>query len=308
VATRFPASRRAGAAAAVMVAALAGTAACSSGSSGTTAASAQLVAGTPQSSPISLPSAPSAGSQTLSETGSTLLYPLFSTWAIAYHGQFGNVKITTGGTGSSAGIADAASGTTDVGASDAYLSAANLVSHPALENIPLVVSAQVISYNLPGVKGNLKLSAAVLAGMYQGTITSWNAPAISALNPGVPLPSLKIVPVRRSDGSGDTFLFTSYLSEPGSDWGQTIGFGTQVAWPAVAAEQAAKGNAGMVTSCAAHPGCTDQSSAAKAATIKALLNWILTQGSSATYLDRFGFQPLPSRVTDVADALIARIG
>jgi phosphate transport system substrate-binding protein len=388
VATRFPASRRACAAAALVTAAMAAASGCSASPSGASAsaqaaASAQLAAGAPPSSPAPLPSAPSAGSQTLSETGSTLLYPLFSTWALAYHGQFANVKITTGGTGSSAGIADAASGATDVGASDAYLSAANLVSHPALENIPLVVSAQVISYYLPGIKGNLKLNAAVLAGMYQGTITSWNNPAIAALNPGVPLPSLKVVPVRRSDGSGDTFLFTSYLSGTGSDWARTTGFGTEVAWPAVPGEQAAKGNSGMVTSCAAHPGCiayigisylqqasaaglgearvlnssgnyvlpdagsisaaaesfagitpamgtisligspvsdgypiinyeyaivtTDQSSAAKAETIKALLNWILTQGSSTAYLARFGFQPLPSQVTAVADALIARI-
>ena len=263
MATGFPASRRAAVRAgsararviAIAVAALLALTGC--GGSQTTAqqTSAQL-AGTSQSSPAPLPSAPPAGPQSLSETGSTLLYPLFSSvWVPAYHSEFANVRITTGSTGSSTGIADAASGADDIGASDAYLSAADLVKHPALENIPLVVSAQVLSYNLPGIKGNLKLNATVLAGLYQGTITSWNDPAIKALNPGVPLPSLKVVPIRRSDGSGDTFLFTSYLSGPGSKWADAAGFGTEVAWPPVAGEQAAKGNAAMVATCAAHPGC-----------------------------------------------------
>jgi phosphate transport system substrate-binding protein len=393
VATGFPASRRAAERAgsararvtAVAVAALLAATGCGGSSQTGSQTSAQLAAGTSQSSPVPLPSAPPAGPQSLSETGSTLLYPLFSSiWVPAYHSEFGNVQITTGSTGSSTGIADAASGTDDIGASDAYLSAADLVKHPVLENIPLVVSAQVVSYNLPGLNGNLKLNATVLAGLYQGTITSWNDPAIKALNPGVPLPSMKVVPVRRSDGSGDTFLFTSYLSGPGSKWAGTVGFGTEVAWPPVANEQAAKGNAAMVAACAAHPGCvayvgisylqqasaaglgearllnssgnyvlpdaasisaaaesfasvtpaagtislvdspvpggypivnyeyaivsTRQASTAKAAAVKALLNWILTRGSSPSYLAKLGFQPLPTQVATIADALIARIG
>jgi phosphate transport system substrate-binding protein len=395
VATRFPASRRASeqvgiarllAGTALAVVTILAAAGCGDGSPGTTGplgtAGAVGEAGTQQSP---LPSAPPAGPQSLSETGSTLLYPLFNNvWAPAYQSKFANVKITTGSTGSSTGIADATSGTADIGASDAYLSAANLVKDPALENIPLVISAQVVTYYLPGLKGNLKLNAAVLAGMYQGTITNWDDPAIRALNPGVSLPALTIVPVRRSDGSGDTFLFTSYLSKAGSKWAADVGFGTEVAWPAVAGEQADKGNAGMVAGCSAHPGCvayigisylqqaltaglgeaqlfnssgnyvlpdaasisaaaesfatvtpavgtislvdspvpggypivnyeyaivsTRQASSAKAATIKALLNWILTQGSSPTYLATLGFQPLPAQVATLADALIARIG
>ena len=388
MATRFPAPRlacehgstaRLLAMTALAVAAIVAVTGCSGGSSGTAGSAAQSA-----TSPAPLPSAPPAGPQSLSETGSTLLYPLFNIWAPAYQSQFTNVKITTGGTGSSTGIADAANGTADIGASDAYLSVANLVEHPALENIPLVISAQLISYNLPSLAGNLKLDPAVLAGMYQGTITSWDDPAIKALNPGVTLPSLAVVPLHRSDGSGDTFLFTSYLAKPGSSWADSVGFGTKVAWPAVAREQADKGNAGMVTGCAAHPGCiayigisyqqqvsaaglgearllnssgnyvlpdaasisaaadsfatvtpasgtvslidssapdgyplvnyeyaivnTRQTSAAKAATIKALLNWILTQGSATAYLSKVGFQPLPGPVSAIAEALIARIG
>jgi phosphate transport system substrate-binding protein len=389
VATRFPApcraSERAGwlAGTALAAAAILGAAGCAS-TAATPAAtsSAQLAAGT---SVTPLPSAPPSGPQSVSETGSTLLYPLFSNiWAPAYQSKFSNVKITTGGTGSSTGIADAANGSTDIGASDAYLSVANLVKHPALENIPLVLSAQLVSYYLPGLKGNLKLNATVLAGMYQGTITSWNDPAIKALNPGVSLPSTPVVPLHRTGGSGDTFLFTSYLSQPGSSWANSVGFATAVAWPPVPGEQAEGSNADMVSGCAAHPGCvayigisylkgatsaglgearllnssgnyvlpnantisaaaesfatvtptsgtislidsaapdgyplvnyeyaivnTQQASSAKAATIKALLNWILTQGSSTTYLAQVGFQPLPPQVATIADSLIARIG
>jgi phosphate transport system substrate-binding protein len=394
VATRFPTSPRGSesvrqafvrtlTAIALVAAGSLVLAGCGAGAPVTTGSEAQL-AGTSQSSPAPMLSAPPAGPQSLSETGSTLLYPLFNVWAHAYQSQFANVKISTASTGSTVGIADAGSGTADIGTSDAYLSVANLVKNPALENIPLAISAQVVSYNLPNFKGNLRLNASVLAGMYQGTITSWDDPAIKALNPGVTLPALNVVPVRRSDGSGDTFLFTSYLSESVSSWADSVGFATTVAWPTVASEQKAKGNAGMVASCAAHPGCvayigisylatpaaaglgearllnssgnyvlpdaasisaaadsfatvtpsvgaislidapvpagypivnyeyaivsTRQPDPTKAATVKALLDWILTQGSSAQYLAQFGFQPLPTQVTAIASALIARIG
>jgi phosphate transport system substrate-binding protein len=394
VATGFPASSRAPdqagtvrllAGTALAAVAILAAAGCGSGSAATATSSinaGSLAAAGAPAGP--LPSTPPAGPQSLSETGSTLLYPLFNIWVPAYQSQFSNVKVTTGGTGSSTGIADAASGKTDIGASDAYLSVADLVKHPALENIPLVVSAQLVSYYLPGFKGSLRLDATVLAGMYQGTITSWDDPAIKALNPGVSLPPLTVVPLHRTGGSGDTFLFTSYLSQPGSSWANSAGFATAVAWPAVSGGQAEGSNADMVSGCAAHPGCvayigisyqqsasaaglgdarllnssgnyvlpdantisaaadsfatvtpvsgtvslidsaapagyplvnyeyaivnTRQASAAKAETIKALLNWILTQGSSPAYLAKVGFQPLPAQVTTIADALIARIG
>jgi phosphate transport system substrate-binding protein len=142
-------------------------------------------------------SAPPASS--LAETGSTLLFPLMRTWAAAYHQQFPVAVVRTAATGSGAGIADASAGTADIGTSDAYLSSGNLVKNPALLNIPLVISAQQVDYNLPGLGagGHVKLSGPVLARMYQGTITVWNDPAIAALNPGVRLPAIKVVPVRQ---------------------------------------------------------------------------------------------------------------
>lgn len=190
----------------------------------------------------------------LQETGSSLLYPLFNAWTAQIQKQWPNVSITTGATGSGTGIADAANGTVNIGASDAYLSPAQVQQSPGLENIPLAISGQEVNYNVPGVTGHLKLNAAVLAGMYQGKITNWNDPKIGALNPGVTLPSLPVIPVHRSDGSGDTFLFTSFLyaADP-TDW--TIAPNTTVAWPTVTGAVAAQGNGGMVQACGANKGC-----------------------------------------------------
>jgi phosphate transport system substrate-binding protein len=192
----------------------------------------------------------------LSETGSTLLFPLFQAWAPAYTRKYPNVTITAQGTGSGTGISQAAAGAVDIGASDAYLSTAQTTKTPTLRNIPLAISAQQVNYNLPGVTGNVKLTGKVLSAIYQGQITTWNDPKITAINPGVNLPATKIVPVHRSDGSGDTFLFTQFLSKADpSGWGTKIQYGTTVAFPAVPGALGENGNGGMVTGCQATPGC-----------------------------------------------------
>jgi phosphate transport system substrate-binding protein len=199
---------------------------------------------------------PPTASVSLSETGSTLLYPLFNLWAPAFSHQWPNIKISTAGTGSGTGISQAAAGTVNIGASDAYLSSGQVAQYPGLENIPLAISAQMINYNLPGFTGTLKLNGQVLSAIYQGQITKWNDPKIAAINPGATLPDLAIVPVHRSDGSGDTFIFTQYLSDqdPGG-WGQKISYGTTVAFPAVPGALGANGNGGMVSTCGSTPGC-----------------------------------------------------
>jgi phosphate transport system substrate-binding protein len=232
-------------------------AACSSSSSSTPPSSSSSPSGSGSSpaSAAALPTAPASASASLSETGSTLLYPLFNLWVPAYKSQFSQVTVTTAGTGSGTGISSAAGGTADIGASDAYLSPADNTKYPTLENIPLAISAQMVNYYLPGVSANLKLNGTVLTEMYEGKITTWNDPAIKALNPGVSLPATKVVPLHRSDSSGDTFLFTSYLSKQDPQWSSSVGFDTSVAWPKVASELAFKGNSGMVTGCKANPGC-----------------------------------------------------
>ena len=204
-----------------------------------------------------IPLTPAATPQALTETGSTLLFPLMGAWAAAYHQQHPSVSFSTAGTGSTAGITDASAGKVRIGASDAYLSSGDLVTNPSLLNVPLAISAQQVNYNVPGLAAgaHLKLNGAVLAQMYEGTITSWNDPAVRALNPGVSIPATRVVPVHRSDGSGDTFLFTSYLSTHSAAWDSAIGYGTSVAWPAAASGLAEHGNTGMVSGCKATPGC-----------------------------------------------------
>jgi phosphate transport system substrate-binding protein len=194
---------------------------------------------------------------TISESGSGLLYPLAHTWAGAYEHQFPGLLVTTASTGSGMGIALATSGKVNIGASDAYLSSGDLVKNHTLLNIPLAISAQTVIYNLPGLsqQSHVKLTGAILAGIYDGTITMWNDPAITGINQGLHLPAMRIVPVHRSDSSGDTFLFTSYLSTQDLQWNETIGYGTTAAWPQVSVATAADGSLAMMHTCQATPGC-----------------------------------------------------
>jgi phosphate transport system substrate-binding protein len=189
-----------------------------------------------------------------------LLYPLFNTWAAGIQGAHPTVQIQTASTGSGTGISSAAAGTANIGASDAYLSDAQVKQYPGLLNIPLAISAQQVNYNIPGLAipngGHLKLSGSVLSAIYQGTITAWNDAKIAALNPGVSIPNVPIVTVHRSDSSGDTFLFTDFLAKADpSGWGAKLPPGTTVPWPNVPGAVAAQGNGGMVTTCAQTSGC-----------------------------------------------------
>jgi len=193
---------------------------------------------------------------TLTETGSTLLYPLWNLWVPGYNTTYPQVTIQTAGTGSGTGITDATNGTADIGASDAYLAPSAVSASPTLLNIPLAISAQLVTYNIPGVTAHLKLTGKVLSQIYQGTVKTWNDPAITALNSGVTLPSTPIVTLHRSDSSGDTFLFTTFLSKTdASGWGAKIGYNTTVQWPAAPGALGETGNSGMVSGCKATPGC-----------------------------------------------------
>lgn len=214
--------------------------------------------GSPSSSPSSAVSATSAAKASgvaLTETGSTLMFPLFGAWQTAYNTSYPDVTITTAGTGSGTGIADAASGTVTMGGSDAYLSSAEMAQDPGLLNIPLAVSGALITYNLPGVKAHLKFNGTVLAGIYSGKITKWNDPAIAKLNPGVTLPSTTIVPLHRSDSSGTTFIFVSYLNAQDPSGWPSADVGTTVNWPSVAGAAGQLGNGGMVSGCSTTKGC-----------------------------------------------------
>ncbi len=212
--------------------------------------------------PGTVPQAPAPTNATITESGSSLLFPAFSLWATGYHTAFGNVTVNVESTSSGIGIEDASKGSVDIGASDAFLSSGNLVQHPDLLNIPLAISAQQVNYNLPTVprSKHLKLDGQVLAEIYDGTITRWNDPRIKSLNPAIALPNIAVVPLHRVESSGDTFLFTSYLSAGTSaanvTWSQNIGYGTSVAWPAnVGAVPPKQGNSGIEANCASVVGC-----------------------------------------------------
>jgi phosphate transport system substrate-binding protein len=211
------------------------------------AAAAALVAG------LGMGVAQAAG-VSLVETGSSLLYPLFNIWVPHFEKAHPGVKVTTQSTGSGAGIAQAISGVVQVGASDAYMSDQQIKQNPDILNIPLAISAQAINYNLPGLNNkHIKFSGPVLAGIYTGKITKWNDPAIEKLNPGLKLPEHQIIPVHRTDGSGDTFIFSQYLDFSTPSWANTVGYGTTVSWPAVQGGLGANGNPGMVEALKQNP-------------------------------------------------------
>lgn len=188
------------------------------------------------------------------ETGSTLLYPLFNLWVPAYTRAHPQVRINTEGTGSGTGISEAISGVAQIGASDAYMSNTQVKQNPNILNIPLAISAQTVNYNIPGLNNvHLKLNGPVLAGIYDGQIRYWNAPAIAHLNPGVRLPDHRITPIHRTDGSGDTFIFSQYLSFSTPYWASHVAYGTTISWPAVPGGLGALGNPGMVQAAAQTP-------------------------------------------------------
>jgi phosphate transport system substrate-binding protein len=231
----------------------------------------RLLAGSAMALTLAIPMA-HAGDITLSESGSTLLYPLFQSWITGYKGVAPATEVTPAATGSGAGTDAAIKGTVRIGTSDAYLSDELAARNPNILDIPLAISAQTINYNLPDLNGtNIKIDGPTLVGIYSGKITQWDDPAITAMNPGVTLPHQTIIPVRRADSSGDTFIFTQFLdfstesgeSEPGYDAtisGTTVGttiawpnVGTTISWPDVAGEKAATGNDGLVQTIATTP-------------------------------------------------------
>jgi phosphate transport system substrate-binding protein len=190
----------------------------------------------------------------LLETGSTLLYPLFNLWVPDYTKAHAGLEITTQGTGSGTGISEAISGIAQIGASDAYMSDAQMKKSEGMINVPLAISSQMINYNVPGLNDkHLKLSGPVLADVYSGKITMWDDPKLKELNPGVNLPHNTIIPVHRTDGSGDTFIFSQYLAFSTPEWSSSVGFGTTISWPAVQGGLGAEGNPGMVNAAKGNP-------------------------------------------------------
>jgi len=182
-------------------------------------------------------------STTVSGAGSTLVAPLMTAWALSYTAS----TVNYASVGSGAGISDITSKTVDFGASDAPLNPAQrtAIPSPGVLTIPESIGAAVPIYNLPSVSGTLKFTGQVLAGIYMQApgYTNWNNSALQAINPGVTLPNANIVVVHRSDGSGTTFAFSSFLALSNATWAATYGHATTINWPT--GEVGSKGNSGV---------------------------------------------------------------
>jgi phosphate transport system substrate-binding protein len=167
---------------------------------------------------------------TLTGAGSSLVAPLEAEWANAF-GNATGTTVTYNPAGSGTGIKDISSRLVDFGASDAPLNPTQAAGCGGCLQIPWALSATGVGFHINGVR-TLKLSGAVLVNIYEGHITNWDSPAIARLNKGERLPNLKITPVYRLDGSGDTYAFTQYLSAISSGWAHSVGYGTSVSFPA----------------------------------------------------------------------------
>lgn len=181
-----------------------------------------------------------AAASGLTGAGSTLVAPLEAIWAGEFERQFGT-GVTYAAVGSGHGIAEISARTVDFGASDAPMTSSQAAECKECVEIPWALTATGVAYNIKGVS-KLKLSGSVLAQIFEGKITKWNAKPIAKLNKGVKLPNLTITTVHRADGSGDTYAFTNYLAKVSPNWAKKVGFATTVSWPnGVAGE----GNSGV---------------------------------------------------------------
>jgi phosphate transport system substrate-binding protein len=176
-----------------------------------------------------LSSSATASATSLTGAGSTLVAPLEAYWAQGFEHQYG-YSVTYAAVGSGAGIAQISARTVDFGASDAPMTATQAEGCKSCIQIPWALTATGIAFNVQGVS-RLRLTGPVLAAIYLGKITNWDSPAITKLNKGEKFPNLAITPVFRSDGSGDTYAFTDYLSRISSLWKSQVGNATSVSFP-----------------------------------------------------------------------------
>jgi phosphate transport system substrate-binding protein len=167
----------------------------------------------------------------LSGAGSTFVYPVMTRWIQDFSGVHKNVQINYQSIGSGGGIQQVKAGTVDFGASDAALSDQQLGEMKPVIQIPESAGPVCITYNLPDLKQPLQLSPDSLAGIFLGTIKTWQDSAIAKDNPGVTLPKQPVVVSHRAEGSGTTNIFTTYLSAVSPEWQAKVGKGNSVSWP-----------------------------------------------------------------------------
>jgi phosphate transport system substrate-binding protein len=178
--------------------------------------------------------------------GSSFIYPAMTQWVSNFEGGHPGVQINYQSIGSGGGIEQLKNGLVDFAASDASLSDEQLKSMPTVLQIPESAGPVCLTYNLPALKAPLRFSPDTLAHIYLGKIKTWQDPAIKKENPGVTLPNSAIVPVHRSDGSGTTNIFATYLSKVSSEWDKQVGKGISLNWPAGLGGKGNEGVTGVV--------------------------------------------------------------
>ena len=189
--------------------------------------------------------------QQLSGAGATFPAPLYQRWGVEYNKVHPGVQVNYQSVGSGAGVKNFTAGVVDFGASDAAMSDAEIAKVPnGVVMIPATAGEIVFAYNLPGVD-NLNLSREAMAGIYLGTVTKWNDPAIAKANPGAKLPDLPIQVAYRSDGSGTTYVFTQHLSAISKDFHDKVGTDKSVTFPVGVG---GKGNEGVTALVKQSPG------------------------------------------------------
>jgi len=196
----------------------------------------------------------SSGSQiTLNGAGSTFDLPLFSKMFSEYSKDNPNVRVNYQGVGSGAGIKQLSDETIDFGATDAPMKDEEMAAAKGgkIIHLPVTLGAVAVSYNIPNIQKGLRIAPDVLVDIFLGKITKWNDKRIVADNPGVKLPDLAINTAHRSDGSGTTDIFTSYLSSISPEWSNKVGKGKSVNWPNGVG---GKGNAGVAAAVQQTPG------------------------------------------------------
>ncbi len=178
--------------------------------------------------------------------GSTFIYPAMTQWISDYQQAHPGVKINYQSIGSGGGIQQVKAGLVDFGASDAALSDKQLTQMPPLVQIPESSGPVCLTYNLPNVKKQLRLTSALVADIYLGKIKSWNNPALEKVNPGVHFPNEPIIVAHRAEGSGTTNIFTTYLSTVSPEWSRKVGHAISVEWPVGLGGKGNEGVTGLV--------------------------------------------------------------
>jgi phosphate transport system substrate-binding protein len=213
--------------------------------------------------------------------GSTFMYPALTKWFEVYAAIDSTVQFNYQAIGSGAGIKQVTARTVDFGGTDGPMTMDQMSQAPGrIYHIPMVMGAEAIAYNIPGVQSGLKLTPDVIAGIFLGAITSWNDPKIVQANPGVNLPNQPIIVAHRSDGSGTTYIFTDYLSSVSPEWKSKAGKGTSVNWPV---GLGGKGNQGVSGILKQSPGSIGYVELAYA--IQNSLTYAVVQNKSGSFIE-----------------------